>query len=399
MIQSPTFWILTAVSVPLFWSLPSRFRPGFLALLSFGYLASLAGWHLVAFLLISLVVYFVGPVSMRPAASARWVTASLILTVCAYLAYFKYVPGLLASLSETSPTTRVLVPLGISYFSFKLLHYVIELSRGELSGHRLQDFLCYVFLFPIFTAGPIERFDHYLASRETRWRLDTTVEGLTRVVHGLVKQMVINGLILSPALGKSSDVGHVLDALEFAPFYKVWGYIVLTYLTIYVDFSAYSDIAIGISRLYGIRIMENFRFPLFAVNTAEYWKRWHISLSNWCQTYVYIPMIGVTRNPYLAAYSSFLVMGIWHAATLGRVCWGLYQATGVIIYMAWSRHARRKRWCLPKGPLWRCLSSLVTLAYIMPSVSFLVIEYRYGTYQAFRILFKLMGVDLPSGTL
>ena len=288
--------------------------------------------------------------------------------------------------------------MGISYFSFKLLHYLIERARGGLSEHRLQDFLCYVFLFPIFTAGPIERFDRYFASREPRWQLTTSVEGLTRIIHGLVKQMVINGLVLAPILGRNSEVENVLGSLEFVPFYKAWGYVAISYLVVYVDFSAYSDIAIGVSRLYGLRIMENFHFPIFAANITDYWKRWHISLSSWCQTYVYIPMIGLTRNPYLAAYSSFLVMGIWHAGTMGRVCWGLYQATGVAVYMAWTRLLRKRRIRMPQGVAWRCMATALTLAFVMPSISFLVIEYKFGVYHAFRILFKLIGIDLPAGT-
>lgn len=162
-----------------------------------------------------------------------------------------------------------------------------------------------------------------------------------------------------------------------------------------MDFSAYSDIAIGCSRLFGIRIMENFRFPIFAQNLSMYWKRWHISLSSWCQTYAYMPMLGLTRNPYLATYASFLVMGLWHAGTLNRAGWGLYQATGVSIYVTWSAFRRRRKWKAMDKPPWSWVARAMTVGYIIPSGAFLIVEGQGSFWDAIRILAKLCGVNLP----
>ena len=111
--------------------------------------------------------------------------------------------------------------------------------------------------------------------------------------------------------------------------WKVWGFLALTYLYAYLDFSAYTDIAIGASRLFGIKIMENFNFPILAINISDFWKRWHMTLAGWCQTYIYMPVMARTRTPYAAVFATFTMMGLWHGATAGWLLWGLYHATGV----------------------------------------------------------------------
>ncbi len=396
MIQSATFWVVVFASVILFWLLPKRFRLGFLLLVSVGYLGSLALPTVLAMAVWGLAFFWLAPLAARPSSSFKWFLPALILAVLAYLSYFKYIPPLVEALSSTPTERNLIIPLGISYFTFKMIHYAIETARGNIEDRSLQRFLCYVFLFPIFTAGPIERFDHFVANQEERWNLESTVAGLTRIVHGLVKKLFLAELVIRPFFKHVTSSEILLQRLEALSPLEVWAFLFLTYVIVYLDFSAYSDIAIGISRLFGFRIMENFNFPFIASNISNFWKRWHMSLSGWCQTYVYMPMIGLTRNPYLATYSSFLVMGLWHSGSWVRVGWGVYHATGTVLYVLWSRFKRKRKWRIPERGLWRLGGIAITTIFVVPSVAFLTVEEHAGIYEATRILAKLVCVDLPA---
>lgn len=397
MIQSPDFWVVTLVTALVVWQLPLRWRDGFIALVSVGFLwtrapesvSMLAGWTAAFF-------FGVRPPKEDEPATRRSLSPLLILGVLGVLAYFKYLPPLVASIAGTPLERHVIVPLGISYFTFKLIHYALEVRKGNITDRRFSTFAAYMFLFPIFTAGPIERFDNFLESRDERWTLDSTVVGLTRIIHGLVKKMVIANLFIFEQLG-GQNAATLLENLGTTSTFEVAGFLFLYFLYVYFDFSAYSDICIGVSRLMGMRICENFNFPLVATNINDFWKRWHMSLSGWCQAYVYLPTIGLTRNPYLAVISTFLVMGLWHAGTTTRICWGLYQAAGVIAFTKWNQLKRKRKWkVLDKRP-WNLPAAPITWTFLAGSAAFLAAEARgVDTWGALRILAKFVFIDLPA---
>ncbi len=360
MITAWPYWLLLATAVPVYWWLPDRFRLRFLAATSFLYLLSLTVWGTLALLGWSLAFFYLVP--PRPGSPLHRAASILTLGILGYLIYFKYIPPIVASLGG-GQVAHVAVPLGLSYFTFKLIHYRVEARRGNIKAHGLDAFLSYMFLFPIFTAGPIERFDHYLANIAPR-REGSTVEGLTRIAHGLIKQFVVNGMFVAPLLGGYRNPLRFLDQVSGLESWKVWVCMLLMFVIMYLDFSAYSDIAIGSARLFGIRIMENFNWPLLAPNIGEFWKRWHMTLAGWCQTYVYLPTIGLTRNPYLAVYSTFVAMGLWHAGSPHWVAWGLYHATGVTVCLSWLRYRRRRGWRFLDGYPWRVGAIAMTVAFV-----------------------------------
>jgi len=163
-----------------------------------------------------------------------------------------------------------------------------------------------------------------------------------------------------------------------------------------MDFSAYTDIAIGLSRLCGTRIMENLNLPVTASNSGDFRKRWHKTLAGWCQSYVYMPILGLTRNPYLAVYSTFTVMAMWHAGALNWLGWGWYHATGLIVFLSWSRIKRKRRWQrLDRIFPYRVATVLLTFVFVTGSYSFTLTHQHGGIYAALRILAKLCFVDLP----
>jgi alginate O-acetyltransferase complex protein AlgI len=387
------FWTFLALGVPAFWLLPARHRLGFLAALSFTYLLYLAPGGTVALAAWTIGYFLLVPRLVRSSARGRFMPV-LVLAPLAYLAYFKYLPELIDAVSPEPVLAGFAVPLGISYFTFKLIHYAVEVSRGRLRAHDFAEFACYMFLVPIYSAGPIERFDHFLGNREQDWRLQSTAEGLTRIAHGLIKKFVIANLVLLPLYGNVGDGGALLERLSELPSWKVWGFCVITFLYTYLDFSAYSDIAIGASRLFGLRIMENFDWPILAQNISIFWRRWHMTLAGWCQNYVYMPSIGLTRNPYLATYVTFGAIGLWHSASFGWLAWGIYHATGISVYGLWSRERRRRKWRGLDHPAGRWVGIFLTMAFVSGGSALTAIDGHGGPWDTLRVLCKLAMIDL-----
>jgi len=217
-------------------------------------------------------------------------------------------------------------------------------------------------------------------------------------MHGLIKKFIIAGILLTSLL-EGYTIDKVLHNLHNLHTYEVWGFLIVSYLIVYMDFSAYSDIAIGSSRLMGLRIMENFNWPILATNISNFWKRWHMTLAGWCQAYVYMPTLGLTRMPYLAVYMTFIAIGLWHAGSANYLAWGLYHATGVSIYITWARIKRRKKSKLPAQGAGRYWGIPVTVAFMAGSFAFTLTHVNGSIsefYAAIRILAKCVFITLPA---
>lgn len=391
MIQSGSFWGLLLVAVPAFWLIPARFRMALLSVTSLAYMATLDLGAVIGVAAWSIPTFYVLGAGKRATSPARFWTWLITLGVLMYLGYFKYVPVIIAAVRGGDIAGHLAIPLGISYFTFKTIHYAVESRRGTLKEHTYFDFLCYLFLFPIFTAGPIERFDHFLSERETRLTREAFIFGLTRIMHGLIKKLVIGEMIISLILSRVAPLEILIDHPGQLGAPRVAAGLMLVYFYVYMDFAGYSDIAIGASRLFGLKIMENFRWPILAPNLGNFWKRWHMTLAAWCQAYVYMPTIGLTRNPYVAVFSAFLVMGLWHGASLNWVSWGLYQATGVCAVLTLARVRRAcRRPPATKGPM-KYWGIPLTIAYASGGFAFTITD-GHGVGAAVRILLSAIGL-------
>jgi alginate O-acetyltransferase complex protein AlgI len=245
-------------------------------------------------------------------------------------------------------------------------------------------------------AGPIQRYEEFVEGRQDRLEGALLRDGLMRIAVGLIKQTA--GIDLLVALRRlflrTSQFDSLADILSLNAG-MLWVLAVSTYLISYLNLSAYSDIAIGSSRLFGLKIGENFNHPVTATSLTDFWRRWHMTLSNWCQSYVFAPVLGMTRNPYVALVASFQVMGLWHIFTLNRVAWGLYQALGLSVLSLMRRRGRGQGRIAKAPPRWRvALNWLATQAYVSLGFLFVVVEKDNNLLNSSRIVLRAMTLGL-----
>ncbi len=289
-------------------------------------------------------------IARSPAARTRrrlmWAS---VATNLALLLYFKYsnffvdqLDFLLARFGGAPIAwTKVALPIGISFFTFQKLSYVVDVYRGTASVARsYADCLLYVALFPQLIAGPIVRYHDVDTQIRQREHSPTTFSrGIERFVQGLLKKAV-----LANAMAAICD--PVFERpLSMVPQSIAWLAAFAYYLQIYYDFSGYSDMAMGLGQMFGFRFLENFERPYVARTFTDFWRRWHMSLSNFMREYIYIPLGGNRVRPwraYLNLWVVFLVSGFWHGASWNFVIWGAYQGVFLTIdKLGWARVAQR----------------------------------------------------------
>ncbi|MEM6931593.1 MAG: MBOAT family O-acyltransferase, partial [Myxococcota bacterium] len=370
------------------WRLPPRWRSTFVAAISVGLLGWLAPVATLALLGWTALVLWAAP-RTRTASRPLVVTGVLVIALVGYLLGAKYLPEFVDGVAGTDLSARYVVPLGVSYFVFKLVHYAIEVGRGRIDEHTPSDVLAWATLFPAFVAGPIERFDHFLQHRSAT--IDETVVAWSfgRIAIGLVKKLLVGDVVLAELTTAPFEADLALPAWSTA---DAWFHVCVHFLRGYADFSGYTDIAIGASRLFGIRLMENFDWPLFAPDLNAFWKRWHMTLAGWCQIYIYPPTLGLTRNPYVAVYAVFVVMALWHGLSLNWIFWGLWHGSGVAVLLTWNRVKRRRGWHKTlKIPSWA--GTVATLAFVCAAGAF-TSTHELGAGPGIRLFAKLFFVDV-----
>ncbi|MBA3683787.1 MAG: MBOAT family protein [Planctomycetes bacterium] len=269
---------------------------------------------------------------------SRWCLAGVACAV-AVLAAFKYwnfLVGLAIGQGSSLHWAGVFLPLGISFFTFEFIHYAVDRRKGTAEPGSWWDYLAFILFFPTMVAGPIKRFQDFLPALRapsTPWAEDWRC-GVTRILCGLAKKFAIADVLTS----FTDHLNHADIAAAERWVLPVW---LLAYgMKIYCDFSAYSDIAIGSARLFGIRVPENFDWPYLQANIADFWRHWHISLSKWLTDYVFIPL-GGSRVSAPAVYRNvlvtMLVSGVWHGAGLNFVVWGLWHGLLLCAHRLWTR--------------------------------------------------------------
>ena len=277
-------------------------------------------------LAMALMNYLFGLLILRGVHKKACMIAAVALTLV-FLAVFKYLDFFLSSitpaLGSTFTAAGLIAPVGISFFSFKCISYVVDAYRDPSKATRnFADLLLYVSFFPQIMAGPITRFAEFRPQLITRnMGIIHIAPGLRRFIIGLTKK-----LVFASAMGGIVDVVFALDASAL-DFRLAWLGAVAYTLQIFFDFSGYSDMAIGLGEAFGFRTPENFNYPYASVSISDFWRRWHMTLSTWFRDYLYIPLGGNRRGAARTAWNKLIVFtlcGLWHGAAWTFILWGLW---------------------------------------------------------------------------
>ena len=324
----------------ILFSKTSKLQNIFLLLSSFCFYA---GWdyRFLSLILFSIVVDFFVGISIEKSLISRHKKLLLTISLVSNLGLlfvFKYFNFFIDSfynllneigLQINLRTINIILPVGISFYTFQTLSYTIDVYKGKIKATKdWVLFASYVSFFPQLVAGPIERATRILPQLSSRRVFDwiNAKEGLRKILIGFFKKIVIADS-LAPMVDFTFNNYHDLSSLSLllgALFFSI---------QIYCDFSGYSDIAIGVSKLFGINLIENFNYPYFSKNIGEFWKRWHISLTSWFRDYIYIPLGGSKVSVLISlrnVFIIFIISGLWHGANWTFVFWGIAH---VLIYV------------------------------------------------------------------
>lgn len=350
----------------LYYLTPFRFKSALILAASYAFY----GWWRLDFLLLFFAVTLwnylvgkrIGAAGPRSPGARRWVTLGVTVDLMT-LGYFKYADFGVSSLNTMLasvgagplPLAEVLLPIGISFYVFHAISYIVDVYRGDAGpSRRFADFAAFIALFPQLVAGPVLRYKDLAAQfAERTHTLDKFAEGSARFMRGFVKKVFI-----ADSIAPLADNAFALAEPSAA---DAWIGILAYAAQLYFDFSGYSDMAVGLGLMMGFRFIENFNQPYISRSITEFWRRWHISLSTWLRDYLYIPL-GGNRGGAAATYRNlFLTMllgGLWHGANWTFVLWGMWHGAWLCLERAFGP-------VLQDDPRFRALPWLATLFIVL----------------------------------
>ena len=327
----------------LYYFIPSKFR--WILLLAASYYFYMS-WNpkLIILILTTTTVTYISGILIEKGKHKKTLLLLSLLTCLGILFYYKYFNFFEVSLSkvlslvsiELSSTVReIILPVGISFYTFQTLSYVIDVYRGRIKSEKhFGIYALFVSFFPQLVAGPIERPDHLIPQlkRDVAFDYNKAVYGAKLMIVGFFKKIVIADPI-------AMLVNTIYQDYNRYPYVMAIGTLLFAF-QIYCDFSGYTDIAIGCAKILGVDIAKNFAQPYFSKNIKEFWARWHISLSSWFRDYLYIPLGGnrvAVPRYYFNLLITFLISGLWHGASWKFVLWGAFHGILLILYDGYSK--------------------------------------------------------------
>jgi D-alanyl-lipoteichoic acid acyltransferase DltB (MBOAT superfamily) len=288
--------------------------------------------------------------------------------------------------------------LGFSYVAFRLIHCLRDRLTGKLPGLSLRDFINYIIFFPAFTAGPIDRLQHFSGELQNQSPLTPArfVEGGQRMAWGLFKKFVLADSLAIFALGP-------VNATQITSGGWLWVFLYSYSFRLFLDFSGYTDIAIGLGILLGIRLPENFDRPYLKQNLTAFWNSWHITLAQWFRSYFFNPVTRYLRTStkqlplpliiFIGQFGTMLLIGLWHGVTWNFAIWGAWHALGLFIHNRWSDALRSHLAFLERYPaLHRCLGAagiLLTFHYVTLGWVWFALPTPQLSWQVFTRLFNV----------
>lgn len=329
--SSMTFlMVFLPIVLGIYYGTPNRFKNKVLLIASLCFYG-FGEPKYIFLLLFSCLINYLFAIAIEVYKKKTWWLVFALVSNVGLLMYFKYIDFIIrnmnALLQSHFDLTYVVLPIGISFFTFQCISYVVDVYRKQVKANRnLLDFATYVTLFPQLIAGPIVRYKDI--ATQLRARVHTCAlfaSGIERFIIGLAKKVLL-----------ANTMGECITLLSDLPdsILLYWFMAIAFAFQLYFDFSGYSDMAIGLGKMFGFTFLENFNYPYIAKSITEFWRRWHISLSSWFKDYVYIPLKG-SRVPVGRLCINILIVwgltGLWHGAQWNFILWGLYFAVLLII--------------------------------------------------------------------
>ena len=378
-VNSINFWLFfAAVLLPYFllYKAGSKWQNVWLLLASY-FFYGWADWRMLPLLAVTTLIFYglgIGiekNIESDPKKASRLKVLGIVLGV-GVLFYFKYLGFFVnefATLFRSwgmnvgESTFSIIMPIGISFFTFKLMSYVLEVNLGVMKAERdIVKFGTYIAFFPTILSGPIDRPNVFMPQLDNSRKInpDDLSEGLKRVLWGMFLKMCIADRLASYTDAVFNNYSHHNGTSIIIAS-------ILYLIQMYADFSGYSDMAIGVSRVMGLRVTENFRRPFLALNVAEYWRRWHMSLTEWITDYIFKPLTISFRNwgkwgLYLATLINLFVIGIWHGANWTYAFFGLYHGILLVIFTATDKRRKKfeKKHNLKNNELYKWSNRMLT---------------------------------------
>ncbi len=362
------FAVFALTTLALYRTIPGTWRPRFLILAGAIFYAYAVPAYLALIAILGVVTYGIGAAMMHANDARR---RKMLLTVgltaiVGTLVVFKYLHLADATIDRIArhdilPLPNIVVPLAISFFTFEFAHVLVDIYLGKIRTLDPTEFTAFTMFFPTMVAGPIKRYQHFVPQiGNEHINISTDTYAVVRIVCGLAKKAVL-------ADSLSSFTAPLLAPTSGANIFDYWIAVLAYAGKIYFDFSGYSDIAIGVAQLLGYHIPENFSAPYASASVAEFWRRWHMSLSSWIRDYLFIPLGGSRRPPLVVLGNLTFVMtivGLWHGAAAHFAAWGLWHGIGLSGHRVWSRLTNaRPALSLAKGPQ-RAIAIAATFAFI-----------------------------------
>jgi D-alanyl-lipoteichoic acid acyltransferase DltB (MBOAT superfamily) len=358
LINSFQFLLFFTLVFILYWLSKKNFRiQNWLLLIASYIFYGIANWKMCFLLLAVTGIFYgvgiqVGRYEENDEKRANLWTATGVALGVGVLLYFKYLNFFVESFADffnliglhcNPKTFNIIMPIGVSFFTFKLISYVLEIHRGKMDAvHNFVDFSTYVAFFPTIMSGPIDRPNKFIPQlqKPREFSYDMAIDGCKQILWGMMKKMLIadNLAPFVANIWSNSDLNST--------FY--WIAMLLYPIQMYMDFSGYSDMAIGVGKLLGIRVSVNFKYPFFGRNIAEYWRNWHITLTGLLTDYVFMPLNLKFRNAgnwgsWLAIFITFVLIGMWHGAAWTFVLFGIYHGLLYLPLMLSGTFAKKKK--------------------------------------------------------
>lgn len=330
-------WLFLPVVLVLYYLAQERWRNVLLLAASLFFYAWGEPVYILLMVVSILINYMFGCIMERTEGGTKkkfWLITAVVLNL-GMLGVFKYAGFAVESINsiagtEVLPHVEIALPIGISFYTFQALSYVIDVYRREVKGQKnLISLALYISFFPQLIAGPIVKYhdiNEQLGSRQCT--AEKFYKGVQRFIWGLGKKM-----IFANTLAGAADMIFGLTTAELG-FGTAWAGIICYSLQIYYDFSGYSDMAIGLGKMFGFEFKENFNYPYVSKSIREFWRRWHISLSTWFKEYLYIPLGGSRKGngrTYINLFIVFFCTGLWHGASWNFVIWGMFHGVLLVI--------------------------------------------------------------------